>query len=206
LSHVGRAHTRLQQGHNAYVKSSASPPKRDRTERLPGTVFLAAVGSVGFAMMVGFGLLFSACADSLSHLASGGPPAVDDVQPIPIPHASCPYLRLVAGAATNAGAPWHDTLSGSASLARMVRDLPAPLAALDLALAAAIPNVPGPVARDLREVRHDVQIGRVELLAATSADDYLNRSKVLEGYATLVHASRLVGDACGAAIAPPLPF
>ena len=81
-----------------------------------------------------------------------------------------------------------------------------PLAALDLALGAAIPNVPAPVARDLREVRDDVQFGRVELLDATSANDYLNRSKVIAGYGTLVHASRLVGAACGADLAPPLPF
>jgi len=205
--------------HNAYVKSSASPPKRDRpkpdrTERLPGTVFFTAVGSVGLALMVGFGLLFSACADSLSHLGEGlgfnpsakGLPFGEPVPPIPIPQASCPYLRLVAAAATNAGAPWHDAFSGSANLGRMTRDLPAPLAALDFALGNAIPNVPAPVARDLRAVRADVQVGRVELLAATSAEEYLNRSRVLEGYSTLVHASELVGDACGADIAPPLPF
>jgi hypothetical protein len=196
------------------VKSSASAPKRDRTERLPGTVFFTVVGSIGLAMTVGFGLLFSACADSLSHLgeslafnpSSKGFSLDNDVQPIPIPHASCPYLRLVSAAATNAGAPWHDAFSGSASLPRLERDLPGPLAALDLTLGAAIPNVPGPVARDLRAVRDDVQHGRVELLAATSADEYLTQSRVLEGYGTLVHASRLVGDACGADIAPPLPF
>lgn len=209
-----RGDNRLGRVHNALVRSSASPPKRDRAERLPGTVFFTVVGSVGLAMMVGFGLLFAACADSFSHLGDGltlGPtpkgfPFGDDVKPIRIPPASCPYLRLVAAAATNAGAPWHDAFSNRASLARLERDLPEPLAALDSALGAAIPNVPGPVARDLRSVRADVQFGRVELYAATSADEYLSRSKVLEGYGTLVHASELVGGACGVDIAPPLPF
>ena len=176
-------------------------------------VFTAAVTSTGLALLVGFGLLFSACADSFSHLLDGVGPnfgsgnlSFNDVQPIPVPQASCPYLRLVSAAAANAGAPWHDAFSASASMERLARDLPAPLAALDAALGAAIPNVPGPVARDLRAVRTDVQFGRVELLAATSAKDYLNQSKVIEGYGTLVHASRLVGAACGADIAPPLPF
>jgi hypothetical protein len=177
-------------------------------------VFVAAVGATGLALLVGFGLLFSACADAFSHLGGSFgtillPDGLDlgaDVRPIPIPPTSCPYLRLVATAAANAGAPWHDAFSGSASLARLERDLPAPLAALDFALGAAIPNVPAPVARDLREVRNDVQFGRVRLLAATSADEYLRESKVIEGYGTLVHAGRLVGAACGANIAPPLPF
>jgi hypothetical protein len=196
------------------VKSSTQASKRDRTERRPGIVFTAAVSSTGLALLVGFGLLFSACANSFSHLldgvgtnfGSGDLSFGDNVQPVPVPQASCPYLRLVSAAATNAGAPWHDAFSGSASIQRLAHDLPAPLAALDAALGAAIPNVPSPVARDLRAVRTDVQFGRVELVAATSAKDYLNQSKVIEGYGTLVHASRLVGAACGADIAPPLPF
>jgi hypothetical protein len=196
------------------VKSSAAAPKRDQTGRRSGVVFAAAVTTTGLAMMAGFGLLFSACADSFSHLLDGvGSPFAsgdlsfgEPVDPIAIPQSSCPYLRLVSAAATNAGAPWHDAFSESTSLPRLARDLPAPLAALDGALGAAIPNVPSPVARDLGEVRRDVQVGRVELLAATSESEYLKQSKVLEGYTTLVHASRLVGAACGADIAPPLPF
>src|SRR6478609_3642275 len=106
-------------------------------------------------MMAGFGLLFSACAESFSHLldgvgspnfASGDLSFGEPVDPIAIPQSSCPYLLLVSAAATNAGAPWHDAFSVSASLPRLARDLPAPLAALDGALGAAIPNVPGPVA------------------------------------------------------------
>ncbi|HEY5173388.1 MAG TPA: hypothetical protein VIK54_16825, partial [Acidimicrobiia bacterium] len=66
--------------------------------------------------------------------------------------------------------------------------------------------VPDLVARDLRAVRHDVQVGRVELLAATSVNEYLARSEVLSGYGTLEHASALVANACGFTLAPPLPL
>jgi hypothetical protein len=190
------------------VERSGPGSDRDRVVRRSGAVFALSISAAALTVAVGFGIAFAACTEAVSQIFSGiGPLSMpQDVAPIPIPQRSCPYLRLVSAAATNAGAPWHDALAGSGSWIRFTREISGPLADLDAALGAAVPRVPGPVAQDLRTVRHDVQIGRVELLAASSVGDYMGRSQVFEGYTTLTHAGALVGNACGAALAPPLPF
>jgi hypothetical protein len=58
----------------------------------------------------------------------------------------------------------------------------------------------------LLATRHDVEIGRNDLLVASSVGDYLTASRVIDGYQSLAHASALVGTACGFTVAPPLPF
>ena len=173
-----------------------------------GIVFLLSVIATGVALLVGFGVLMTACANSLSRVgdAFGSVTTSPPVQPIAIPQSACPYLRLVATAATNAGAPWHVAFEPAADWNRFSHDLAGPLVALDDALTAAVPNVPAAVAQDLREVQRDVQRGRVQLLVASSVTDYMGQSNVVEGYTALGHASALVGNACGVTIAPPLPF
>jgi hypothetical protein len=183
---------------------SAPTSERDRIARRSGVVFVLSVSTVGLALLVGFGVVMAACAHSVSDLLQL--PAPEAVRPIPIPHSACPYLQVVAVAAEKAGAPWHGALEPSADWKRFTAQLSAPLTALDIALADAVPHVPGLVAQDLRAVRHDVQVGRVELLVATSVNDYLTRSEVLSGYSTLEHASALVANSCGFTLAPPLPL
>ncbi|TML19345.1 MAG: hypothetical protein E6G39_01745 [Actinobacteria bacterium] len=189
------------------MESSAPTSERDRVAQRSGVVFVLAVTAAGLALFAGFGIAMAACAHSVSDLSGLLQfPAPDAVRPVPIPKTACPYLRLVAVAATNAGAPWHDAFQPSTDWKHFAGELSAPLAALDVALAAAVPHVPDPVARDLVAVQHDVHVGRAELLTSTSVNDYLARSQVLSGYGTLGHASALVGSACGFTLAPPLPF
>ena len=165
------------------------------------------MSAAGLALFVGFGIAMAACAHSVSELSGLLQfPAPAAVPPVPIPQTACPYLRLVAVAAENAGAAWHDAFQPSTGWKRFAGKLSVPLTALDTALATAAPHVPDPVARDLVAVQHDVHIGRAQLRAATSVNDYLARSQVLSGYGTLEHASALVGNACGFTLAPPLPF
>ena len=183
---------------------SAPTSEQDRIARRSGVVFVLSVSAVGLALFVGFVVPMAACAHSISDILQL--PAPEAVRPIPIPQTACPYLQLVAVAATNAGAPWHDAFQPSPDWKHFTAELSAPLTALDIALAAASSHVPDPVARDLLAVRHDVQVGRAELSAATSVNDYLARSQVLSGYATLEHASALVANACGFTLAPPLPL
>jgi hypothetical protein len=124
------------------------------------------------------------------------------VQPIPVPQSACPYLRLVSVATAQAQTPW---LNGSVSdWPRFSRDLSTPLASLDGALGAAIPHVPDAVARDFRDTRREVEVGRMALLAAHSLAEYLGRANVTGGYAALRHASELVGTTCGFQVAPSL--
>jgi hypothetical protein len=186
------------------VGRSAPTSERDRIARRSGVVFALSVSAVGLALFVGFVVPMAACAHSVSDILQGTAP--EAVRPIPIPQTACPYLHHVAAAATNAGAPWHDAFQPSPDWNHFAAELSAPLAALDLALAAAVPHVPDPVARDLVAVRQDVQVGRAELSASTSVSDYLARSQVLAGYGTLEHASALVANACGFTLAPPSPF
>lgn len=183
---------------------SAPTSERDRIARRSGVVFVLSVSAAGLALFVGFGVVMAACANSVSDVLQL--PAPEAVRPIPIPQTACPYLQVVAVAAEKAGAPWHGALEPTADWKQFSGQLSAPLTALDIALAAAVPHVPDLVARDLRAVRHDVQVGRVELLAATSVNEYLARSEVLSGYGTLEHASALVANACGFTLAPPLPL
>ena len=183
---------------------SAPTSERDQIARRSGVVFVLSVSAVGLALFVGFVVPMAACAHTVSDILQGTAPEV--VRPIPIPQTACPYLDLVAVAATNAGAPWHDAFQPSPDWNHFAAELTAPLAALDIALAAAVPHVPDPLARDLVAVRQDVQVGRAELSASTSVSDYLARSQVLSGYGTLEHASALVANACGFTLAPPSPF
>jgi hypothetical protein len=180
---------------------------RDRIARRSGAVFALSVAATGLALFVGFGIAMAGCEHSLQDAFSGfGNGSFESVAPIPIPPTACPYVRLTAAAAAEAAKPWHDAFAPAADWARFSKDLSAPLANLDAALTATVPNVPAPVAQDLRTVQHDVEFGRVQLFAANSVSEYMNGSKVFEGFTALGHASALVGTACGPQLAPPLPF
>jgi hypothetical protein len=186
-----------------------SDEERARIVGRSSAVFALSMCVVAIGVVVGFGIAFAACADTASHLfdgLGGSFSSPGDVKPVPIPATACPYLRLVSASATDAGTPWHDALQEHGDWNLLKLRLTAPLASLDNALGTAIPQVPDVVAQDLRETRRDVQIGRAELLAASSVSDYLGRSNVIDGYQSLAHAGALVGTACGFALAPPLPF
>jgi hypothetical protein len=168
------------------------------------------IGSV-VTMLVGFAMALSACENALSFT---GPDlsGLDKIlqrpvaHPIAIPQSACPSLQLVSVAAHEANEPWRQAFQPSPDWTRFSTALSTPLASLDGALGVAVDNVPAPVAHDLREVRRRVEIGRVELTTAQTIDDYMKHSGVLDGYSTLVHASDLVGNACGFELAPPFPF
>ncbi|MDQ1474941.1 MAG: hypothetical protein QOE62_170 [Actinomycetota bacterium] len=190
------------------MRHSEPTLERDRIARRSGAVFVLSVGAAGLALFAGFGFAMAACANSVGDVFAGfgNIGTFDTVKPIPIPQTACPYVRLASAAAADAAAPWHDAFAPSPDWNRFSKQLSAPLANLDAALAAAVPHVPDPVARDLRTVLRDVQFGRVQLLASTSVNDYMVTSKVLEGFTALGHASALIGTACGPTLAPPLPF
>jgi hypothetical protein len=189
------------------MRHSEPTSERDQVVRRSAAVFLASIGATGLALFVGFGLAMAACTNALEHAFDGfNLGTIESVEPIPIPQASCPYLRLTAAAAADAAPPWRVAFQPTADWKRFSKDLTVPLANLDAALGATVGHVPAPVAEDLRAVRRDVEYGRVQLFAATSVSDYLTRSRVLEGFTALGHASALVGTACGVSLAPPIPF
>ena len=192
-------------------------PPTDRAEKRKGFtrfgVVLASTWVIGsvIAMLVGFSMALSECKGALNDSFSGfnldlhRPVA----HPIPIPHSACPSLRLVSVAAHDADEPWRQLFQAPVlhqDWTQFSQALSKPLASLDGALGAAVDHVPGPVASDLREVRRRVEVGRFELTTPHSVNDYMNNSGVLDGYTKLLHASDLVGNACGFELAPPLPF
>jgi hypothetical protein len=194
--------------HNREMRRSEPTLEGHRTAGRSGAVFAVSVGAVGLALFVGFGLAMNACANAVSETFSGFGDigTFDSVEPIPIPPTACPYVQLTSAAAAAAAAPWHDAFQPAPDWNRFAKELAAPLANLDAALGATVPHVPEAVALDLRAVQRDVEVGRVQLSAATSVSDYMTRSDVIDGFSRLGHASALVGNACGAPLAPPLPF
>jgi hypothetical protein len=176
----------------------------------PGCLF-AFAGLV--AVFVAFGMVMVTCGDSLAHIGSGisvpnfNPPP--HRAPIPIPHSSCASLRAVQLTATDAGHSWgavllsqNDTKDWQTFAAR----LGPRLARFDVALHAAVPHVPTPVAAELRAVIRQVDLGRVQLPYAKSSATYtsLTDNAVASGYSALLQASDLVGNACGFTLAPGL--
>lgn len=187
------------------MRRSLPTLEEDPTARRSGAVFFASVGAVGLALFVGFGLAMAACANSISD-GFGDIGTFDSVEPIAIPPPACPYVRLASAAAATAAKPWHGAFGPAPDWNRFAKDLAEPLANLDATLGATVPHVPDAVARDLRTVQRDVELGRVQLFTATSVSEYIARSNALEGFSALAHASALIGDACGPALAPPSPF
>jgi hypothetical protein len=128
-------------------------------------------------------------------------PTPQALKPIPIPAASCPYLRAVHATAERAGAGWGDVLFSSdrKRWRRFAVQVGPKLAAFDLALRAAIPNTPRPVATRLRRNLRQVEIGRARLTVSRDGWDYFDRTHwaVITGYENLSDASDLVGHACG---------
>ncbi len=158
-------------------------------------------------MLVGFGLMFSACGHAFSDATSGLNLFPDDqiVPPsrtIPIPPAACPYLRLVSAAANDAAKPWGRAFEPSANWDHFAAALSEPLARLGAALGAAIAHVPPSVARDLTEARRNVEVGRVQLVKTRSIRDYLNQLNVIAGTQALSDADALIGTACNVTLAP----
>jgi hypothetical protein len=184
-----------------------SEVEQRRIERNSPLVFSLAMFGAVIAIFVGFGIAIASCEDSVAEIVENfGKGQQPSVTSIPIAKSSCPYLRLVSVAAANAGAPWNEDIGyGEPPWSRFSSQLRAPLGALDIALGDAIPHVPALVAADFSEVRRDVEIGRLDLATSYSVDDYMARAPVVEGYLKLVHASELVGNACGFEVAPP-PF
>jgi hypothetical protein len=166
------------------------------------------------AVFVGFGAVMVACGDSLAHMGNGfsmpnlnlnlGPHRA----PIPIPHRSCASLRAVQLTAADAGQSWGTVLlsNDAAGWQTFASQLGPRLARFDVALRAAIPNVPAPVAAELRDVIQQVDIGRRQLPHAKSSAAYtsLTNNAVFIGYEALGEASDLVGNACGFTLAPGL--
>jgi hypothetical protein len=170
-------------------------------------MLLLGVIAAGTALLLGFGVLAARCTDSFNqHVESAFHPVTNEpVRPIPVSRKACTYLREVGARAEGAAAPWvgmSDAEPWRPFQARLNQVLP-PFA---IALAAAIPHVPTPVARDLTEVLRQVEIGRATLPGTVSMSDYLMKSDtaVYTGTFALAHASSLVGDACGARVLPAL--
>jgi hypothetical protein len=127
------------------------------------------------------------------------------VKPIPIPKSACPYLRVVNAAASDAN-HWDVGLNADdvKSWRAFGKRLAPTLVSLQSSLQLAIPHVPGPVATQLKATLHQVVIGRPPLLTTTSFTDYIDKTNgaVSAGYIDLLHASDLVGNACGFTLAP----
>ncbi len=185
-------------------------PERDRDDGgwQPGClVALAAL----VAVFVGFGAVMVACGNSLRHIGEGiaVPNFPKPLAAIPVPSASCASLRAVHLTATDAGQSWGTVLTNpndTSSWQLFAAQLGPRLARFDLALHAAVPRTPAPIAAELRDVIRRVDVGRVQLPHAQSAADYaaLTNNAVIDGYTALSRASELVGDACGFALAPGL--
>src|SRR5262245_28413174 len=165
-----------------------------------GPIAAVALGVVLLALV---SAVFVSCVATLDHISAGIGPS--PLQPIAIPAASCPYLRTVNATAERAGEGWFDdTLSDPNTWRRFATQLGPKLAVFELALRVAIPQVPPPVATELRSTLAEVRIGRAKLGSATSAHDYAKRTDyaVADGYLALSRASDLVGGACGFTLAP----
>jgi hypothetical protein len=129
------------------------------------------------------------------------------LKPIPVAATSCPYLRLVHGAAGPAGDTYLRLLSAQddpgeweGEKSRHAQQL----LVLELALRDASTHVPSRIASELDQVVTNVAAGRKELAAATSASEYVSRSasQVFSGNEALANASDLVGSACGFELSP----
>jgi hypothetical protein len=183
-------------------------PDRNDGRWQPGClVALAAL----VAVFVGFGAVMVACGNSLSHIGEGiaVPNFSKSLAAIPVPSASCAPLRAVQLTAADAGQSWGTVFtnpSDTSSWHSFAAQLGPRLARFDVALHAAVPRTPAPIAAELRDVIRKVDVGRVQLPHAQSEADYatLTNNAVLEGYASLGRASDLMGDACGFTLAPGL--
>ena len=158
-----------------HVKASAPASERDRVERRTGIVFLRpSVRRVSRCSSASASSSRRARTRSRSWLtafainASSNDGRGNDVQPIRVPQTSCPYLRLVSTAATNAGAPWHGALSGPQAGNGWRATYPCRWRRSTSRSVRPSRTFPPPSPRDLRSVRRDVQVGRVQLLEANS--------------------------------------
>jgi Protein of unknown function (DUF2510) len=166
--------------------------------------WIIAAGIVTAVFVVGFG----ACAFVASQLPTGnftfGPP--EHVNPIPVPHASCPYLRrvhdtaVVAGEASGAARNDNEASVWPIQAAR----LRLKLTAFDAALRAATAHTPAPIASKLGTVREQVSFGLAQLQRARTGADWSGSTfgAVAFGYVSLNNASDLTGNACGFTVAP----
>jgi hypothetical protein len=128
------------------------------------------------------------------------------VKPIPIPAASCPYLRVLNTVEESAGANWFNALDYKTpqQWRPFAAQLAPKLAVLETTLLVASAHVPRPVASDFADALHQVVLGRPPLATSRTANAYLAQTNnaVFTGWSDLNHASGLIGNACGFDFSP----
>jgi hypothetical protein len=179
------------------------PDARSVTPKRPRRGWLIALTIV----MVVFGAGFGACAYIASQVGNiniGSPP----LQPIPVSHHSCPYLRQVHDAAVVAGSASGAAMNESSPRIWHVRSRTVgwDLLLFDLSLRRAALHTPARIAAKLREVHGQVMIGLRALRNARTGSAWSNSTfdAVTSGYFSLSDASELTGNACGFTVAPDM--
>jgi len=159
---------------------------------------------IAAVMVILFGIGVASCMNGLNHFGNIG--ATPTVKPIPIPGASCPYLRVLNAVEGSAGENWGNALDYHTR--RQWRpfavQLEPKLALLEATLLVAGVHVPRPVASDFTDALHHVVIGRPPLAASLTVDAYLQQTNnaVVNGWSDLNNASQLIGNACGFVFSP----
>ena len=151
-------------------------------------------GLLACVVLCGVGI--ASCMNSLS----------SSVNPIQIPAASCPYLRVLNAVEESAGAGWPDALEDNTTYQwrPFAMQLAPKLAVLETTLLVVSVHVPRPVASHLTDALHQVVIGRPPLATSPNVNTYLWQtfSAVFTGWSDLNDASGLIGNACGFVFSP----
>jgi len=169
-------------------------------------VSLWVAGLLAFVVLCGIGI--ASCVNGLSDsFASLGDWHLSpSVKPIPIPAASCPYLRVLNDVETSAGVGWLTALNYNTpqQWQPFAKRLAPKLAVLETTLLVASVHVPRPVASEFADALHQVVIGRPPLTASLTATAYLAQTNnaVLAGWSDLNYAGLLIGNACGLDFSP----
>jgi len=145
-------------------------------------------GILAFVVLCGFGV--ASCVNSLNFNFS----VTSSVKPIPIPAASCPYLRVLNSVEESAGEGWLTALGYNTpqQWRPFAAQLAPKLAVLETALLVASAHVPRPVASDFTDALHQVAIGRPPLATSLTEDAYVAQTNdaIVNGWGDLNHAAR----------------
>ena len=186
-----------------WTESPWTPPTESIERRSRRVWFWIAIwiaGILAFIVLCGVGI--ASCTRSLNFNFALTP----TVKPIPIPAASCPYLRVLNAVEESAGAGWINALDYNTTdqWRPFAAQLAPKLAVLETTLLVASAHVPRPVASDFADALHQVVLGRPPLAISRTANAYLaqTNSAVLAGWIDLNQASALIGNACGFDFSP----
>jgi hypothetical protein len=161
---------------------------------------------IAAVLVILFGVGIASCMNALNNFGDFRFSLFGNVKPIPIPAASCPYLRVLNAVEESTGEGWIGALGYNtpAEWRPFAAQLAPKLAVLETTLLVASAHVPRPVALDFTDALHQVVIGRPPLATSLTENAYVAQTNdaVVAGWGDLNHASGLIGNACGFVFSP----